>query len=416
MASIEPVMTPLNSGPATIPFRAPELPGVTLDIRAVNADLPEGNDLHQCWMRAFAADSRARIDQHPEFVLQQMDELAQAGDDSHSWIVRGTFDDGGEVLAVLLPKQIPLKRVGGYGFSTRLRGYRLVGNRLLGQTDDPRADEVVAAVAQLMQQQRWEFLLVEDLERDSSLWNALHFYRQDGFHVYSPTGMQRRLRIRLPDDPAEYWSSFSKNARKKFRRGMKRLGDSRLLRVTEEHQVAEFLQHARKVSENSWQTKQFGLRVPGDEADHRKLSLLARMGALRSYVLLCEERPIAFELDTQFNGLLDSDEAAYDRHEAELSPGKLLLVRVLEDLIEENPPEWFDFGIGDAEYKRLFANHETEAAGVWLVPPGWRSRSVVGYLKLCRRLRQSARGALARTGLLPRARQLLRGVRRQESS
>lgn len=416
MSSIETVMTPLNSGPVAVPFRAPEIPRVVIDVQAIDADLAEDHELRHCWNRAFARDEHARIDQHPDFVLQQMATLAEAGDDSPSWLIRGTFDEGGEVLAVLLPKQIPLKRAGGYGFSTRLRGYRLVGNRLLGQTDDPRADEVVAAIAQLMQQQRWEFLLVEDLERGSALWNSLHFYRQDGFDVFSPTGMQRRLRIRLPEDPGEYWSSFSKNARKKFRRGMKRLGDSRLLRVTEEHQVEEFLRHARQVSENSWQSKHFGLRIPGDEADHRKLTLLAQMGTLRSYVLLCEDKPIAFELDTQFNGLLDSDEAAYDRHQADLSPGKLLLVRVLEDLIEENPPKWFDFGIGDAEYKRLFANHETEAAAVWLVPPGWHSRSVIGYLKLCRRLRQGARGVLSKTGLLPRARQLIRGIRRQESS
>ena len=40
----------------------------------------------------------------------------------------------------------------------------------------------------------------------------------------------------------------------------------------------------------------------------------------------------------------------------------------IEDLHAEKPPQLIDFGVGDAPYKRSFANVECDAASVYLTP------------------------------------------------
>mgnify|MGYP005729650203 FL=1 len=98
--------------------------------------------------------------------------------------------------------------------------------------------------------------------------------------------------------------------------------------------------------------------------------------------------------------MLNYEEVGYDRRFRKQAPGQMLLMKVLEELYEDSPPRVFDFGGGDAEYKRIFSNVESESGNVWLLRPGLRSRMIVAYLSGRRKFAQGLRGALAKTGLL----------------
>ena len=83
-----------------------------------------------------------------------------------------------------------------------------------------------------------------------------------------------------------------------------------------------------------------------------------------------------------------------------MAPGKVLLVRLLEDMYAHERPNVFDFGGGDAEYKQEFGTRTSESGHVWLLRPGMRSSLIMGYLQGRRAMIQALRGMLAKLGLL----------------
>jgi CelD/BcsL family acetyltransferase involved in cellulose biosynthesis len=174
-------------------------------------------------------------------------------------------------------------------------------------------------------------------------------------------------------------------------------------------QLPDFLMKAHAVSCRSWQAKRLGMAVSPQPADHPLLAFAAEMGALRSYVLEQNEQPIAFAICTQWNGGFLYDRVGFDPAFSEYSPGKVLLYRIIEDLLGRNTPRTFDFGEGDSEYKRIFGTRSCLTAPLALVRPAARPRLLMGGVRVCRALSRGTRATLKRFGLFQHLRQLYRG-------
>ncbi len=212
----------------------------------------------------------------------------------------------------------------------------------------------------------------------------------------------------MPDSIDEYWQKFTSKTRNTLRRKVKQFDACQLDRITAPDQIPEFLVHAKRISQNSWQSDLLGLRVHNDDFELQLFTLLATQQAFRSYLLWRSGRPVSFCIGTQLNGLFSYEEVGYDREFSSRSPGQVLVLRMIEDLFDYQTPKVFDFGGGDAEYKRQFSNQHSRSGHIWLLRPGVRSKLIVGYLSSRRILSQSLRAVLAGTGLLDRARQLSR--------
>ncbi len=387
------------------------------------------------WSELFDRDPDARIAQHPEHLLsQQMHEPQASGAalaPRSSDVVTSTTggltpprsprhcDDvvlceasrGQEVVAlgILAPKSMTLRQAGGFGLNVGLRGYRLVGNRLLGPADESLTREMLAACASFAREHRASYLLIEDLERNDPLFAAAESLKRDGFRLFSPTGIQERLKIEFPPNPADYWAKFSSKTRNTFKRKQKKIGTTRLVRVTEPTQIADFLETAHAISMRTWQSDKLGLRIHNNAQELRLFTFLATQQALRSYLLFVDEQPAAFLFGTQHKGLFSYEEVGYVREFSDRSPGQVLLVQVLEDLLKDTTPRVFDFGGGAADYKQLFATTTSTSGNVWLVPPGLRPQFCLAYLRGCRTLDRTARAIADKLGATTLLRQLVRG-------
>src|SRR5207253_9536540 len=97
--------------------------------------------------------------------------------------------------------------------------------------------------------------------------------------------------------------------------------------------VGVFLEKAHEISKHSWQTKRLGIRINSTLEQRNFLEFLASQGALRSYVLEQNGRPLAFELGVQWQGCFVLEETGYDSSYSSYSPGTVLLFRILQDLI-----------------------------------------------------------------------------------
>jgi len=362
----------------------------------------------QTWQKLFDRDPCACILQHPEVVLT---ELRHQGRSRPGPPVFIQCDRGAETVAVaiLVPKSTGGEKKFGPLWS--LNGYRLAGNRLLGHPTVEEQTQVLIEVARVLKSSRADFLLVENIE-SSDGFLSLVAGNLHGLTLFRPDQAQRRLKIELPKSIDDYYAGFSSKSRGTLRRKARLFGECRLERIDRPDQVADFLRESSKISANSWQHDLLGERIASDSSQLELLTALAIESALRSYLLWKADTPVSFVIATQYKGVLMFEETAYDRKFAKESPGQVLLMKMLEDLFEHDRPRVFDFGGGDADYKRKFGNVESESGNIWLLPPGFRSRVIVAYLRSRRSLNRCLRSVLAKTGLLKLVRRKTRrGIR-----
>ncbi len=360
------------------------------------------------WLALFDRDPHANPLQQADYVLAELDH-ARAGSKLEPVLVRAGTDSECAALGILIPKVIRTAQVGGIDPSWKLHGLRLAGGRFLSEHESFQSQSsLLAAATQHCQTVGADFLLVEDLDEGSPLFEAVKNEAAHGCRLFASHDVQPRWRIRFPATADEYWKTFSSRSLSKFRRSLKKFGNVRLERITSLEQLPEFLRAAHEISKLSWQTRLFGLRIRNDDAELRQMSILAEHGLLRSYLWWIEGKPAAFAICNQHRGCFRYEEIAYCREFAQLSPGRVMLQQIVEDLLRHDSPQTFDFGGGDAEYKRQFANLESRSGTVWLVPPTWRAALSLTYLKSCRRLRAAARSVVHACGLATRARQWIR--------
>src|SRR5262249_52303843 len=181
-----------------------------------------------------------------------------------------------------------------------------------------------------------------------------------------------------------------------------------LICYREKEEVPLFLDKAHQVSLRTWQSKRLGLRIENSPEVRKFWEGVASLGAMRSYVLEQDGRPLAFMLGIQWKGRFVSEEIGYDQDYAAFAPGKVLHFRLLDDLIARDTPALLDFGSGDNEYKRVFGNQQTMSGPALLVRRAWRPMAVAWLSRVRHRVGQRLRGGLLRVGLLSTVRKLLR--------
>ncbi len=311
--------------------------------------------------------------------------------------------------APLIPKVCQTRRVGSIGVNQRVPGLRLAGNDFLVADADPAVTAALFdAALQHVVQAGAAFLLIEDLDDQTVLAQSVTEKTPKTWLPFRHAGIQPRRRIQLPSTAAEYWNRFSTKTRSTFRRKLKKFGETRLERITDVADVPRFLEIAHQISLQTWQTRQLGLRVRNNAEELELLSILAREGLLRSYLWFSNGEPVAFLIGNQDKGGFHYEEVGYATPFAKHSPGQMMLIQVMDDLFAKDRPEWFDFGGGDADYKQMFASHESRSGTLWLWPPTLSNLATVNYVRGCRRVRQTARRAVVTLGMASRARQWVR--------
>jgi len=102
------------------------------------------------------------------------------------------------------------------------------------------------------------------------------------------------------------------------------------------------------------------------------LGLLARGGRLRAHLLYAAGEPRAFWVGTVHGHTFHSNFMGYDPGLSQYSPGMFLVMRVIEDLCSQEGQgriREIDFGLGDAQYKRVLGDTQWGEASVYIYAP-----------------------------------------------
>tara|TARA_R110002111_G_C6008015_1_gene374394 strand:+ start:45956 stop:47221 length:1266 start_codon:yes stop_codon:yes gene_type:complete len=375
------------------------------------AELQSISELYQSWMQLFQNDPHSSLDQHPDHVIR----LIPIFQETHSHLPGQLMQcrREGKLIAagILLPKTTNTKALKAVGPARLLEGYYLCGNSFLCeeiyQQDEFFLNHLLTTTVSFCEEQKAEFLMLEDLLINQPL-NRTIPDSASRFLCYSNTEFQNRSLIHFPENPADYWNRFRPKSKIKQRKRLRQNGEMKLIRVTEPDQVADFLEAAHQISLNTWQTQRLGLRIKNDEKELEEMTFLAINGSLRSYLLMKADQPVAFKVGYQHKGVYRDLEIGFDLNYASTSPGEALLLLTLEDLIQHETPNTYDFGEGDAEYKQRYCSEITQSRSVFLFPNTLKNKSLLSYLKISRFIDRTMRKILKASGIYTALRQLVR--------
>jgi CelD/BcsL family acetyltransferase involved in cellulose biosynthesis len=294
-----------------------------------------------------------------------------------------------------------------------LRVADLCGETFVAPADEAACEAILKAVADAPID--YNLIFFEGLATDSLLWRVIRESPvvRDRFWVYVPDGAVPRRMIHLNGTFEEYLNQLSRNTRWIMGSRSRKLekacgGDLLVEQITQRDQVPAFLQQVEQISERSWQGTKLGTIIRATDSLRERLSARADAGWLRCYLLRNAERPLAYIIGWQADGVYYYEDAAFDPAWSNHSPGKVLLYRALENLFAENKPEWFDFGFGDNQYKQVMSNHTFEQANVLLFRKSAYTALALGAHRACKTATAFVRVVLDRLRLREKVRQLLR--------
>ena len=177
-------------------------------------------------------------------------------------------------------------------------------------------------------------------------------------------------------------------------------GDVSLRRFQSPDEIEELAAGAAQITACTYQ-RAFGA-APFDGTVHGDLLRLeASRGRLQSYWLECAGQPIAFQIGVVYDGVYNLLSTAFLPEYAALSPGQVLLVRVIEDLCESRISS-IDYGFGDAPYKRMYGTESWDEVTVHLYAKNVRASSARVVHRVAVGLHRRATAAVARGGLVAR--------------
>ncbi len=218
----------------------------------------------------------------------------------------------------------------------------------------------------------------------------------------------RRLRDPQTGEPVQVNSGKTRQGLRRKQRNLRDQfgGDLEFVQVTSPDRTDWFAQNAARIVAQTYQAA-LGIGVRDDPAMRSYLHDLATEGVLRGYLFLGQGAPVAYVLGDLENGVFNLWATSFLPDYAQFSPGVVLLNQVFEELTAEGA-ELFDFGHGDADYKRRLGDVELRQESLRIYGPGAVPHTAFLVHVGSDGLRDRMRGALVRSGRLDQARKFWR--------
>lgn len=181
-----------------------------------------------------------------------------------------------------------------------------------------------------------------------------------------------RRYARLDQDFESYLGGFSAKSRSTVKRKLKRFAERAggavdLRCFASEPEIERFYAAARAVSVKTYQERSLDAGLPSGEEALAVMRASARAGDARGWLLYLDNAPIAYLWAPATDGTLLYAYLGYDPAFADLSPGTVLQMEAMRQLMAEKQFRLFDFTEGDGQHKRLFATDAVDCVDLLLV-------------------------------------------------
>ena len=256
-------------------------------------------------------------------------------------------------------------------------------------------------------------VVLTDVMTDTPLYAALSHARAIGYRLTNDQPAPHLLHTFGDSYDAFFQakpSKYKNQLRKKEKVFRERFGTAFSMKeYRSAADVPEFLNAAASINRATYQFKLFGERVDNDAAAQQAYAELARAGSFRSFVLWHEQTPLCFVLGQQGpDRVFMHQQTGFSPEWRDVAPGINCNIQLLQTLYTNDRPTVLDFGSGDADYKRLFANTTRASSSPVLIPKSLRY--VLPYLLYAglAHANEAAVGLLDRMGVKDALKRLLR--------
>ena len=182
---------------------------------------------------------------------------------------------------------------------------------------------------------------------------------------------------------------------------------------TELAELEELIRDAEQVARTTYQ-RGLGVGFADTLHERERLTLKARKGWLRAYILYIAQRPAAFWIGDIDGTTFGGEYTGYDPAFRKYSPGMYLTLRGIEDLCTRVSE--VDFGTGWAEYKEGLCDREWTEASTYIFAPSVKGLELRLARFLTAGLHASLSRALETTGFLRLAKRVWRARLRKKKA
>lgn len=210
-----------------------------------------------------------------------------------------------------------------------------------------------------------------------------------------------------------YLATFSGKSRSTLKRKLRKMAeysggtlDIRACRAPED--VDAFHRDARAVSTKSYQERLLAAGLPDGKESKTEMRDRAARDAMRGWLLFLDGAPISYLYAPAEGDTLIYAHLGYDPAFSEFSPGTVLQLEAMRDLMEEGRFRLFDFTEGDGQHKRQFGTGALECVDLLLLRPTLPNLLIGHALRAFDGVVALAKAVAVRTGLERLARSLLR--------
>ncbi|MES2755652.1 MAG: GNAT family N-acetyltransferase [Pseudomonadota bacterium] len=202
------------------------------------------------------------------------------------------------------------------------------------------------------------------------------------------------LRIGFDD----YLARMSGNARSGLKRKAKKIaevsgGTLRVERFADPDEIEHFYDIARRISERTYQERLLGGGLPDDSGFVANMLAAAANDRVRGWLLTIAGEPAAYLYGEARGRILGYDHVGHDPAFNDLSPGAVLMLEAMRDLMNEGRFERFDFTEGEGQHKRQFATGGVPCCDMLLLRPSLANRLAAAALGGFERLATTAKQA-----------------------
>lgn len=171
-----------------------------------------------------------------------------------------------------------------------------------------------------------------------------------------------------------YLAGFSAKSRSTLKRKLRKFADASggaldMRSYSAPDEVDEFYRHARAVSASTYQERLLDAGLPAGEGALADMRDRARRGAMRGWILFLGSEPVSYLYAPAEGATLIYAYLGYDPAHAALSPGTVLQLEAMRELMEEGRFALFDFTEGDGQHKRQFGTGALDCVDLLLVRP-----------------------------------------------
>jgi hypothetical protein len=260
------------------------------------------------------------------------------------------------------------------------RALVLIYGGLLGESSTETCQALIRSILESLREGEADFAFFNFLHKDCSLlkWSRTlpGMLSRDLF-----TGTQPHRSMHLPRTAEELYNGLPSKQRKNQRWQAKKFERAfpEKLKIRCFHEPAALDEMFADVEVVAKKTYQRGLGVGFvDNPEMReRMSLAAKSGWLRAYVLYIAENPCAFWIGSAVDDAFYSSYLGYDPAYMQYSPGMYLIMKVLEQFCNGDNSQRLqtvDFGLGDAQYKQVLGDISWEETSTYIFAP-----SLKGY-------------------------------------